>query len=175
MVDELVLTGLCVRHVEKEDLPVLEWEGEFAHFRPLYRDTYRGAERGEALMWLAELPPKILLGQVFVSLNSNRPELADGISRAYVYGFRVRPQYRRLGVGSHIMDVVEADLIERGYQRVTLNVARDNPAARQLYERLGYRITAAEPGNWYYIDEKGVRHDVHEPAWRMEKIIITPR
>ena len=171
MVEDQLLNRLTIRQVRENDLTALEWEGEFTHFRNLYADAYRGALRNEIVMWLAELPEMMVVGQAFVSLVSNRPELADGYRRAYVYGFRVRTMYRGLGIGSRIMQVIEADLKQRGYQCVTLNVARENTGARRLYERLGYRVTAAEPGNWHYTDEKGVRHDVHEPAWRMEKNI----
>lgn len=171
VVDDLVLTRLCIRQVEERDLPSLEWDGEFKHFRNLYADAFRGVKRGEVVMWLAELPGNQVIGQAFVSLTSNRPELADGDQRAYVYGFRVRPPYQGLGIGTRIMNVIEEDLAKRGYTCVTLNVARENQGARRLYERLGYSVTAAEPGDWYYVDEQGFRHDVHEPAWRMEKNI----
>jgi len=53
-----------------------------------------------------------------------------------------------------------------------LNVSRDNLDARRLYERLGYRVVAGDPGRWSYLDEHGIRHDVNEPAWRMEKKLI---
>lgn len=163
------IIGLAIRLVDREDLPALEWNGEYKHFRNLYQDAFRGMQRGDALMWMADLPNFGLVGQVFVSLNSSRPELADGKNRAYVYGFRVRPQYRKMGIGTHLMQVVEKDLYQRGYRLITLNVARVNHGALRLYNRLGYAISAPEPGNWYYFDEKGARHDVHEPAWRMEK------
>lgn len=172
MVDELLLARLIIRHAALEDLPALEWNGEFKHFRNLYADTFRNMGRGEAVMWLAELPVHEIIGQAFVSLVSNRPELADGDLRAYVYGFRVRPRFQRLGVGTRLMVAIEGDLRKRCYEYVTLNVARDNHGARRLYERLGYQIIAEEPGEWNYVDETGVRHFIHEPAWRMEKKII---
>ena len=68
-----------------------------------------------------------------------------------------------------MMEVVEDDLRKRGFQYVTLNVARDNPRAQQLYIRRGFRVVAPEPGVWSYQDEKGIWHRVEEPAWRMEK------
>ena len=69
------------------------------------------------------------------------------------------------------MKTVESDLIQRDFKRISLNVARDNDAARRLYEREGYRVVAPEPGIWSYLDEKGRRRFVNEPAWRMEKNI----
>jgi ribosomal protein S18 acetylase RimI-like enzyme len=161
-------SSLKIRSAVEEDLPALEWDGEYRHFRRLYRDIFRSAQRGEAILWVAELEGQVI-GQLFVQLSSGRPELADGLQRAYIYGFRVRTVYRDKGVGTRMMQAAEADLIQRGYQVVTLNVNRDNPGARRLYERLGYRVVAAEEGRWSYIDDRGIRREVHEPAWRMVK------
>lgn len=166
-----ILTQLIVRHVSAEDLPELEWNGEYTHFRRLYSEAYRRVLNGEAIMWMAELPEQGIVGQVFIHLRSDRTELADGKHRAYLYGFRVRPQFRDLGVGTRIMQVVEQDLEQRGFRSVILNVARDNSAALRLYQRLGYQIVGADPGRWSYIDHQGKRVDVVEPAWRMQKIL----
>jgi ribosomal protein S18 acetylase RimI-like enzyme len=165
------LNDLNFRHILKSDLPALEWNGEFSHFRRLFIEAYQSAMQGRAVLWLAEVVNMDLIGQVFVQLNSGRPELADGSFRAYVYGFRIKSAYRGYGVGSRFLDVVEADLMKRGYSRVTLNVGRDNPDARRLYERCGYQVVAAEPGRWSYLDQYGKRHEVHEPSWRMEKVL----
>lgn len=74
-----------------------------------------------------------------------------------------------MGLGTRVMEIVEEDLRARGFQIVTLNVAKDNPGAQRLYERRGYVRVAHEPGIWSYPDENGVWHTVVEPAWRMEK------
>ena len=124
-------------------------------------------------MWAADLPGKDLIGQLFVQLNSARKELADGKARAYIYGFRVKPLYRGLGVGSRLLQIVEADLGQRNFSWASLNVGQDNPDALRFYQRYGYQVVAAEPGRWSYLDEQGRRHNVHEPAWRMEKRIKT--
>lgn len=63
----------------------------------------------------------------------------------------------------------EKDIQSRGFRQVTLNVSRDNPDAKRLYEHLGYRIVADEPGIWSYIDHEGQTRHVNEPSWRMEK------
>jgi ribosomal protein S18 acetylase RimI-like enzyme len=68
-----------------------------------------------------------------------------------------------------MLETAESDLIRRGFERIALNVARDNESARRLYERRGYRVVAPEPGIWSYMDDEGRRQFVNEPAWRMEK------
>ncbi len=160
---------VIIRHMHQDDLPELEWDGEFSHFRRVYADAYRRYVRGGLVMWVAELPEKGIIGQVFIQLNSNRKELADGKRKAYLYSFRIKPEYRSAGLGTRILEVVEDDLKNKGYNSVTLNVAKDNIGAQRLYERQGYKITAHEPGVWSYPDEKGQWQLVNEPAWRMEK------
>jgi len=160
-----------IRTAIREDLPALEWKGELKHFRRLFADAYERVERDEAVIWIAELDGVGLVGQLFLSLRSGRPELSDGVTRGYIYGVRVRPEYRNHGIGTRLMQAAETELIERGFSIATLNVGRDNPSAQRLYERLGYRVVAPESGRWSYEDEQGIRREVHEPAWRMEKIL----
>ena len=167
MVD--LITSVQIRMATRQDLPALEWNGEYTHFRRLYQEVYEGAVRGEALLWVADLDGTGVIGQLFVQLNSARKELADGDLRAYIYGFRIQPVYRGQGLGSHLLSVVEDDLVQRGFRIAVLNVSRDNIDAIQLYQREGYQIVAPEPGQWSYLDDQGVRRWVDEPAWRMEK------
>jgi ribosomal protein S18 acetylase RimI-like enzyme len=165
-----VLSRVKIRTAVESDLTAMEWDGEYAHFRRLYEEIFRSARRGDALLWVAELlDEQNLIGQLFVQLRSARLELADGVRRAYIYGFRIKPDYRSQGLGTQMLEVAEQDLYQRGYRWVVLNVNRDNPDARRLYEREGYRVTAAEAGCWSYLDQFGKRQEVNEPAWRMEK------
>jgi ribosomal protein S18 acetylase RimI-like enzyme len=169
--DNMLLDQVIVRQVAAEDLAGLEWEGEYKHFRHVYAEAFQRMQRGYSMLWVAELPGTGLIGQVFIQFICDRPELADGVKRAYLYSFRVRGEYRNKGVGTRIMDVVEDDLRARGFHYVTLNVARDNPRAQQLYVRRGYQVVAPEPGVWSYIDDQGILRQVKEPAWRMEKAL----
>jgi len=166
---EAILSQVRIRPVVEKDLPALEWDGEYIHFRRLYAEIFANARKGLGIMWVVELIHGCIVGQVFVSLNGGRPELSDGNHRAYVYGFRVKTPYRKNGIGSLLMNVIENDLAQRGYRTVTLNVGKQNIDALRLYKRLGYQIVGSEPGSWAYIDHLGKRQSVYEPAWRMEK------
>ena len=104
-----------------------------------------------------------------MQLESARSELADGLNRAYVYGVRVKPNYRNQGLGSQMLVTVEMDLVGRGFRWINLNISRQNNAGRRFYERHGYRVIAAVPGRWSYLDDLGRRRNVNEPAWRMQK------
>jgi ribosomal protein S18 acetylase RimI-like enzyme len=171
MDDPVLLSQIIVRLARSEDLPALEWDGEYIHFRRLYADVYQNYVAGKALMWIVEHLGDGIIGQAFVSLESFRPELANGNDRAYLYGFRVKPVFRNRGVGRAVLEVIEKELVKRGYRIITLNVARNNFDAERLYRRLGYRIVAEEAGQWSYFDHLGMHRVVHEPAWRMEKVL----
>ena len=160
-----------IRHLREDEIPALEWEGEYIHFRRQFEMAYREYRRGGGIPWVAvRRQDGLMVGQVFVLLASRfRKELADGRRRAYLYAVRVKTDFRGRGLGDRMMATAEADLAARGYRTATLNVARDNPDAHRFYLRRGYQVVSAEPGQWSYIDHTGSRRYVDEPAWRMEK------
>ena len=160
---------MIIRPLEKKDLPALEWNGEFIHFRNVFADVYKKVEKGTVRAWVAVTPEAEMIGQVFLQLSSDRLELADGWSRAYLYSLRVKPQYQNLGIGSRLISVVEDTLRKMNYTQVTLNVSRENQRAIRLYVRLGFKIVAEEAGIWSYPDHKGIWQTVTDPSWRMEK------
>lgn len=160
---------IIIRLMTSKDLPALEWDGEFTHFRNVYKSVYHRMQSGTAEAWVAETPSAEMIGQVFLQLESDRPELADGWKRAYLYSFRIKPAYRNQGLGSRMLRTLEDYLISKHFTQLTLNVARDNPDAIRLYERVGFHIVAEEPGVWSYIDHEGHWRTVVEPSWRMEK------
>ncbi len=170
-----LLEHVVLRTAQRSDLPALEWDGEYSHFRLLYRDIYQGVMRGEAVIWVAEHGAAGVIGQLFVQLIASRGELADGIRRAYLYGFRIKNEYRQQGLGGMMLEHVEAELSQRGYRWMNLNVAKTNLPARRFYERHGYSVVASEPGRWSYVDDLGHRRQVNEPAWRMEKDLVRNR
>lgn len=162
---------IAIRKMQKNDLPALEWDGEYTRFRNVYQVEFERSQIGSSVLWVAEKPGTGVIGQLFVQLNAERQELANGFSRAYMYAFRIRPPYRRVGLGTRMIQVMEDDLLRRGFCQITLNVGKTNLSARRLYSRLGYRVVANESGRWSYKDEKGILRNVEEPAWRMEKFI----
>jgi len=167
--DAFRLADLTIRQVTRADLPGLEWEGEYWKFREMFANLYRTSQSGRALMWVVVSPGGELIGQAFVMLKSGERDAADGVSRAYVFSFRVKEKWRSRGIGTHLMAFIEDDLRHRGYQFVTLNVSKENQVALRLYKRLGYKVISAQPGIWSYRDPDGVLHHVKEPSWRMMK------
>jgi len=160
---------ISLRRLVEADLPALEWEGQFTHFRKLYQQHYANTKAGSTRIWVAVNDAGLVIGQVFILLYAKNKEIADGKNRAYLFSFRIRQEWRGLGIGSFMMGFVENYLLSNGFQYLRLNVARDNPRAIELYKKLGYTVMGPESGIWRYEDHKGVWRTVHEPAWKMIK------
>jgi GNAT superfamily N-acetyltransferase len=156
------------RAAEAADLPKLEWYGQYAHYRNLFRRAYREQIQGRRLMLLADCQ-SFPIGHVFIQFTSNNPVIADGRQRAYLYSFRVMEMFRGRGIGTRLLAEAEHITRSRGMQVVTLAVSKENPGALRLYERLGYEIFADEAGRWSYTDHNGVIQNVNEPCWLLEK------
>lgn len=163
---------LRIRPVEARDLAALEWDGQYRHYRRVFKANFDDMQRGQRMLWVAE-SDGALIGQVFVQLLSSDPDYADGARRAYLYAFRVRPEWQGHGIGTRLMEHAEADLVERGFRVAVIAAGRDNPRAKSLYERLGYRVFAEDPGEWSYVDDQGKTVRASEPAWLMQKVLAS--
>lgn len=157
-----------IREAEENDLPALEWEGQFSHYRRLYRHAMNEARRGRRVLLVAEADEK-LVGQIFIQFSSGRSELADGRKTGYLYSFRVRPDYRGQGIGTALMEQAEEALRSQAFERAVIAVARDNDGAQKLYSSRGYIRFSEDPGQWSYIDQHGDLQQVDEPAYLYQK------
>ena len=64
------LKRVIIRHLTFDDLPHLEWEGEYIHYRQVYLKAYQSRNEGKTVIWVADLPSMGIIGQVFIQLNS---------------------------------------------------------------------------------------------------------
>ena len=159
-----------IRRVEERDLPALEWDGAYRHFRRLFRQTFEDMRRGKrTLLMMEHRCSGEMVGQVFIQWNSSDPRFADGRRRGYLYALRIKPAYRERGLGSRMICAAEGELRRRGMDTASIGVEKKNPRARTLYERRGYRVIGEDPGCWSYIDHQGIKREISEPAWLMEK------
>lgn len=163
-----VTVDLRLRLAVKDDLPKLEWYGEYAHFRGQFERAFREQQLGKRLMLIADCND-FPIGHVFMQLSGGDSLVADGETRVYLYAFRVMEMFRRRGIGTALLDGAEALARERGYGWTTIAVAKDNAAALRLYERQSYQIFREDSGEWSYHDHRGVRRWVREPCWLLEK------
>ncbi|MEO5336348.1 MAG: GNAT family N-acetyltransferase [Magnetospirillum sp. WYHS-4] len=67
---------------------------------------------------------------------------------AEIITLAVLPERRRAGLGRTLVEAARAEAARRGAATMFLEVAADNPAARVLYESLGFREAGRRKG--YY-------------------------
>ncbi len=170
MTDVVDVQKVVIRPIREAELPALEWDGSYTRFRKVFQQTYEDALRGQRIMLVALMGGQIV-GQVFVQLSSSERRYADGYSRGYLYSLRVRPEYQARGIGTRLVKAAEASLRARGFSTAVIAAGKENPRARQLYERLGYHTFADDPGVWYFQDVNGLQQAVNEPCWVMERTL----
>ena len=72
-----------------------------------------------------------------------------------VLGIKVIGEYRRRGLGTEMMFLLEEEARKLGLRRIYLHVWALNDAARYLYQKVGYREVGRVP-DWYSVkDEDG--------------------
>ncbi len=155
-----------IRIATQEDLPRLEWYGQYVHYRNLFRRAYRDQQLGTRLMLVADCNG-FPIGYVFILFMDD--EL--GNKQAYLYSLRVMEMFHSQGIGSALIAEAEAHVLARGYFNVTIAAAKTNLAARRLYEHLGYEIFMDDRGEWSYTDHLGKVRHVKEPCWLLQKTI----
>lgn len=168
------LIAVTIRPVQEADLPALEWDGQYRRYRRVFQQTFQEVRQGKRLMLVAvaaaaEYSRGEIIGQIFVQLAGSNGLMVDGKQRGYLYALRVKPNWRRRGVGRQLILAGEAELKRRRYRVAVIAAAKNNPAARRLYERLGYRVFSEDPGLWYYTDADGRQQRIEEPAWLLQK------
>ncbi len=111
------------------------------------------------------------IGQIFVQFTKGNAAYADGRTRAYLYALRVMEPFRRQGIGTKLIEAGERAALDQHFSVVTIAVAKDNPEALRLYERLGYTKFGEDPGRWSFTDPAGKVHHISEPCYAMSKLL----
>lgn len=162
---------IIFRLARRDDLPKLEWMGEYTHFRRVIHYTFREQQTGQRMMLLADFNG-YPIGQIFIFLKQEGFLFSGNKPRGYLYSLRVMAPFRGLGIGTELLLEAEKLLLARSMTVATIAAAKDNPNARRLYERIGYQVYAEDEGYWSYINHKGEHIEVHEPCWMLEKNLV---
>ncbi len=74
----------------------------------------------------------------------------------HLYSIVTHPDFQGRGMGTALLDKLEAEARERGCTRIRLEVRADNTDAVALYRRRGYEVVKDLPG-FYTDDALGLR------------------
>lgn len=141
------MTHTDVRPLEVGDLPRCGWAGSALHLRQVQRELER-ARRGEVayLLVLDDGVPVAIGGVDFVAHADD----------AMLWQLSTEEERRGEGFGSTLIRALEAQAHSSGFRLCRIGVETDNPRARGLYERLGYRPTGEiEQAQWDEEDPAG--------------------
>jgi len=123
-----------VRRAKKEDLPaILELE------KICFKEETFNKKQIEYLLlkarslFLVASTEGVIAGSIIILLRKH-------ISNARIYSLNVHPLYRRIGIGSLLMERSEALLSKMGYRNLTLEAGINNIAAQKLYTSRGFSV-----------------------------------
>jgi ribosomal protein S18 acetylase RimI-like enzyme len=138
---------LVVDELTLDDLDRIAWSGEPRH-RVAVSEALGRVASGEVEYLTARVPSGGPVAKVGI-------DFARYPGSGYLWQFATHPELQGLGIGSFLMTGAEARIIERGMRLARINVERDNPRARQLYERRGYVVMGHDTETWERIDVAG--------------------
>lgn len=155
----------------ERDLPLIEWGDEYQRYRRVYREIFRSSSHNRSRLWVAEMAGVGLVGQVFLTINPINAHKLVPPKSLLLSSFRVKQEYRGMGIGSSLLNTCEACARELHIEFLWLNCSKHNEKAQAFYRDHGFEIFRLDPGDWQYIDHLGeIRREI-DPAWSMSKMI----
>jgi ribosomal protein S18 acetylase RimI-like enzyme len=163
--DRMVLPlEIVIRPCTEADLDNLEWYGLYSLHRAIIRDAFARQQHGDVLMLLA-IANGFPVGQAWIDFAAH----ADEPDVALLWAVRVYPFLQGGGIGGRLLASAERAIAERGCRWAEIGVEKDNPRARRLYERGGYRVHTEALEQFSYIGWKGEEVVVDVDQWMMRK------
>ena len=131
-----------IRIATEADLPSLKW-GIKPSFGRSIQVEFDDQEQGQQSIFIA-LIQGTLVGSGFLRWMGPRDETISTLfpDTPEIFRLDVDEQRRSQGIGSALIAVMEEEARRRGYTRLGLGVAHENPRALALYERVGFERTA---------------------------------
>lgn len=132
---------IIIRQSQKDELDTLHNEFSPDSLIKLHHNRHEIQENGEGVYLIAWHNDKPI-SHILVRWNGpdKDPSNIYPFPTPYLEGIGTQEAYRRKGVATRMIQKAEYMIQERGLHQVGLTVGSDdNPDARQLYEKLGYK------------------------------------
>ena len=141
--------SLTVSDLTPADLPLIAWSGSATHLESVTRALER-VPSGE-VEYLAVRAPD---GQIVAKGGIDYKQHAQAPT---MWQLATRTELQSRGIGTLLIQTMEDRMRARGFKRAMVGVEHNNPRARLLYERLGYKTCGTEHASWERLDEHGHR------------------
>ena len=123
-----------IRPAKKEDLPaILELEKICFKEETFYKKQIEYLLRKARSLFLVAYVEGEIVGSIIILLRKH-------ILNARIYSLNVHPSYRRIGIGSLLMERGEALVSKMGYRNFTLEAGINNIPAQNLYISKGFSV-----------------------------------
>jgi ribosomal protein S18 acetylase RimI-like enzyme len=131
---------VVIGDLDPTDLVDLDWSGGAEHVRAVAA-AVQASFSGEVVVLRAGLANGRSVGLVAVDFRAD-PDAG------LIWMLAVHERFQSLGLGSRLVRAAERRIAAAGRDWSRLKVEHDNPAARALYLRLGYRERSAVLDSW---------------------------
>jgi len=134
---------------------------------PTYNYFVDGINNGNIEFWAIEdKESNKLIGELYIFWNSEDPDEADGVNRAYLCAFRIEKQFRGRGLSSKLMKSVLARVKENGFSEVTIGIDNDNyEKLKNVYISWGFNVLIKQQHyDYHYLDSNNNPVYYEEPC-----------
>lgn len=128
---------MIIRKATADEMLTLWGYEDIDHASPTARFFYRNISEGNAAFWALDNSGE-LIGELYVFLDLEDKDFADGNNTAYLCAFRVKKEYRSRGLGSNLMEKAFAELKKNGFHKATIGVESNEQENIRLYSHLGF-------------------------------------
>ncbi len=133
------VASVRLRRAVRADLPLLvALEASFPGDRLRSAELAGFVRAADVDVWVAEVDGEVVADAIVV--------FGRGFRAARLASLVVDPRYRCRGIAARLMRHLEAEAVQRGCLAMRLEVRVDNPAARRLYDALGYELVGTTAG-----------------------------
>jgi len=113
--------------------------------RKVVKKEFQEIPTGKRIALFAEVDGQPI-GTVQLIFDSSNKKHADGKNIAHLHHLKVHKDFCKKGIGEALTKKVEEIAKQKGFKRITLGVDEDNPYAKKLYEKWGYKLLQIESG-----------------------------
>jgi ribosomal protein S18 acetylase RimI-like enzyme len=155
------VAALAVNDLKPEDLDRITWSGSPSHIKSVARALER-VESGK-VEYLAVRAPNgwpVAKGGIDYMVHKGAGTL---------WQLETDESLRGLGIGKRLIEEAEKRIKKRGLKEAVMGVEDNNPAARRLYERLGYKEYGHEQESWEQEDNAGNSYTYVTPVTLLRK------
>ncbi|GIN71899.1 hypothetical protein J14TS2_23740 [Bacillus sp. J14TS2] len=118
------------------DFDNLNWFWTENHQKTKEKFIFR-INKGMQELWVVEYR-ECLIGELHIVWNSVDKDEADGLKRAYIFSYRVKPNFQGKSVGSKLMNKVLDRIREKNFTEATVGVETNEVHLKKMYNNWGF-------------------------------------